>query len=166
MNRVLPAHSFVRCGLLTISIGLMLACSGCVPFEGKFAAAGNSRDPSQPLSGRWVGTWTSDVDHTNGAARLVVETASASTCNMWLEMAGYRNVVASWIFVPDLPLQRMTEGTECFNIKVPIEGRPKQQVWAVAITLEGKLAGRSLTIRFRTNDAMRELDAGTISLTP
>jgi hypothetical protein len=166
MKRPLPARSALRDGLLLLCLCGMLSFSGCVPFEAKFAADRDLHDPTQPLSGSWKGTWQSDLDHTQGAARLVVETASASTCNAWLEMSGYRNVVASWICLPDLPVRRLADGTEQFSVKVPIEGIPRENVWAVAMTIDGQLAGRSLTLRFRTNDAIQQLDAGTISLTP
>jgi len=160
----------VRCvvfrGSLAACVLATLALGACVPFEAKFAAAGSSRDPTEPLSGSWAGSWQSPITGARGEARVVVEKASDSTCNLWLEMSGYRNVVASWIFTPDVPIERMPDGTESFSIKVPIEARPRQDTWAVAIQLDGRLAGHSLVIGFRTNDAMREFDRGSIQLAP
>jgi hypothetical protein len=138
---------------------------GCVPFESKFAlATGNPTDPHQPLAGAWTGTWQDDLGATDHPARAVVELASPSTCNVWLELSGYRNIVASWVAAPDIPVERHPDGSEHFHIKVPLESRPKQDVWAVAIDLDADARPGDLSIHFRTNDAMRQLDEGTIHL--
>lgn len=164
MKRPISVRCVVFRGSPSLCVLAVLALGGCVPFEAKFAAARNHRDPTEPLSGSWTGSWQSRVTDARGQARVVIEKTSDSTANLWLEMSGYRNVVASWIFAPDVPIQRAPDGTESFSIKVPLEARPKQDAWALAIQLDGRLARHSLLIGFRTNDAMREFDRGSIQL--
>lgn len=151
----------LRPALLLAAITL----SGCVPFESKFALdAGKPADRHQPLAGAWTGTWQDQLGASDRQARAVVELVSPSTCNVWLELSGYRNVVASWIVAPDAPIDRRPDGSEHFHIKVPLESRPKQDVWAVAIDLDADARPGDLSVHFRTNDAMRQLDEGTIRL--
>lgn len=137
---------------------------GCIPFEGKFAAAQRATDPHEPLSGAWVGAWTCDAGPQAHPARVVIDVAGPNTCNLWVEMSGYRNVVAEWIAATSVPVERRPDGTEHFHVKVPLESRPKEDVWAVAIQLDGEQRGNSLSIVFRTNDAMRQLDRGRFQL--
>lgn len=167
MNRILDLFfgRAARFASLAACLIALVLVAGCVPFEGKFAAAtADAANPDEPLSGGWVGTWEDQAGAAGRPARAVVEVAPGPACNVWIEMSGYRNVIANWIEAPGIPIEKRPDGTEHFHVKVPLESRPKQDVWAVAIELDGERAGDALSIRFRTNDAMRQLDEGIIRL--
>ena len=156
----------IRLAWLSCAI-LLFICMGCLPFESRYASASREpAPPNDPLAGAWQGEWHSDLGPGQHSVRAIISMTTPSRYDVWIEMSGFGNVVASWIEAPDLSLEKLPDGTEGFQAKLPLVRHNTRgaSVWAEAVELQGSLHDQSLRMTYRTNDALRELDHGQVEL--
>jgi hypothetical protein len=161
-------RQLVRFGLLIACLGAAGLCvGGCARFEAEYAQASRqSINPDEPLAGAWQGEWQSDANGDPRPIRAVVRATSPTQYEISLELSGFGNIIASWIEGADLVLNKSSDGNYEFKIKMPLVAHNVRgaNVWAEAVELMGTTDGKTLRIRYRTNDAMRDLDQGHAQL--
>ena len=158
-----------------VPFGLLIACivtggmcgGGCARFEAEYAQASHQPIlPSEPLAGAWHGEWQSDADGAPRPVRAVLRATSPAQYEISLELSGFGNIVASWIDGTDLVLNKSHDGNYEFRIKMPLVAHNVRgaTVWAEAVEITGTTDGKTLSIRYRINDAMHDIDQGHAQL--
>ncbi|HEX8914313.1 MAG TPA: hypothetical protein VF796_18340 [Humisphaera sp.] len=58
--------------LALVALCLALLSAGGCAYEGRWSAAGKEPTPSDQITGRWIGTWTSEASGHSGGLRCIV----------------------------------------------------------------------------------------------
>jgi hypothetical protein len=89
-----------RCCILRWVFGLvLLTLASCSSFNREWKAAGATAPPRDDITGRWEGSWRSDVNGHNGRLRCLVTRVSEQEYRAWYH-ARYRKILSFSYVVP------------------------------------------------------------------
>jgi hypothetical protein len=100
-----PMSALFRFRVLSCVFGLwLLMLSSCSSFNHHWKAAASTPPSDDAISGRWEGSWRSDVNGHNGRLRCLVTKVSTQQYRAWYH-AKYRKILS---FSYTVPLQLTT----------------------------------------------------------
>lgn len=156
---------------LVLSLTSLTGCIG-VAFDRDFnSVVGRPAQTHDSLDGAWNGTWQSRNELGEHQARAIIDATAPSTYTIRLEMVGFEPAPGAnfpfnkyWIELQKISLPEHSSSPRHFNAKIRLEKAYRASLVSEAMTLNGDVDGKSLRIKFQTNDALRALDEGSIEL--
>ncbi len=145
---------------------LLLAAGCATAGDPSFDRASRTpADPRQPIVGAWQGDWANEDGTAGGPARVVVAAAvehGVPTDRFAMQLDGFPLAAAGEGFAAEAVVDPRAGPVHDFAAKVP--SYVTDGLCAVAVGLQAHADGDRMTIQYWANDALQQVDAGTITL--